>query len=85
MQKKKNNLITHSFGQAELLKFGEFGEIRCKTVGGVLFGLDFSRQQNTGLVAIKHSHQEKAGTIMRAFSEYHDHRVSCGGFSVISV
>jgi len=50
-----------------------------------LLGLDFSLQPNTGLGATKQRHPEKAGTIVRASSEFCSHRwflVSAVQFSV---
>jgi len=80
--------MTHSFGKAELLRLGEFGEICCKTVGGVLFGLDFSHQPANHRAG---SYQTKAPR-----EGWHHNEslqqvswpqvvlfVSCGGFSVI--
>ena len=63
----------------------------------VLLDLDFSLQQNTGLGVTEQRHSEKpekAGTIMRASSEFYGHGwlhlpavevslASCGGFGAI--
>ena len=60
---------------------GEFGEIRRKVceefVFEVLLGLDFSCQPNTGLGATKQRRPEKAGTIVRASSEFDGRRWFC--------
>ena len=58
-----------------LVKFAE--KSRVEFVFEVLFGLNFSRQPTTGLVATKQRHPEKAGTIVRASIEFHGHRRFC--------
>ena len=67
---------------------GEFGEICLKICGRSLclnfVGPRFSCQSNTGLGASKLWHAEKAGTIVRASSEFYGHRwFRCGCFNAI--
>jgi len=41
----------------------------------VLLGLNFPCQPSAGMRATKQRHQEKAGTILRASSKFHGHRL----------
>jgi len=72
----KNHLMTHCFGQPDGLEsLVRFAEKVCEEfVFEVLLGLDFSCQPNTGLGATKQRRPEKAGTIVRASSEFDGRR-----------
>ena len=68
--------MTHCFGRPDglerLVRFVK--KLREEFVFEVLLGFDFSRQSNTGLGTAKQRRPKKAGTIVRASSEFDGRR-----------